>query len=156
MRTSQYLPLLSVSLMLGSVLGLSGCYKNEPAANTAPIPIVVSSPITGGQERPTPVSSAASGTFLGNIDKTSRVMSYTVTYSGITPVAGHIHQVVNANGTGPVVFPFPSAGLASPIIGTTAPLAQSRIDSMTRGLFYVNLHTTAFPGGEIRGDFKQQ
>ncbi len=146
---------LTASLLVAAVLGLNGCYKNEAAPNTAPIPILVSSPITGAQERPNPVNSPGSGTFMGSIDPTTKVMSYTVTYSGITPVAGHIHQTTMANGNGPVIFPFPSAALASPIIGTTAPLAQSRIDSMLVGLFYVNLHTAANPGGEIRGNFKK-
>jgi hypothetical protein len=146
---------LASALLISAALGLGSCYENVPASNTAPIPvppIQLTAVINGAQERPTSTTSTASGTFTGTIDQTSRVMSYTVTYTGITPSAGHIHQVTLANGNGPVVYPF--ASLASPIIGTTPTMNQSRVDSIRNGFFYVNLHTPAFPAGEIRGDIK--
>jgi hypothetical protein len=80
------------------------------------------------------------------------VLSYTVTYAGITPIAGHLHRITAADGTGPVTIPF--ASLTSPIIGTTGTLRQSQVDSMVAGQFYANLHTAIYPAGEIRGDIR--
>ncbi len=114
--------------------------------------IALKATLSGAAEKPTPVVSSATGTFAGVIDPSTRVLSYTVTYSGLTPVAGHLHRVNAANGTGPVEIPF--AALASPIIGTTTLTTSTRVDSLLNGFYYVNLHTTAFPGGEIRGDIK--
>ncbi|MEO6097360.1 MAG: CHRD domain-containing protein [Fibrobacteria bacterium] len=37
------------------------------------------------------------------------------------------------------------------IATTWAPIARSTVDSLLRGLFYLNIHTAAHPNGEIRG-----
>ena len=108
--------------------------------------------MTGAAEKPTPNASTATGAFVGVIDPATRVLSYTVTYSGLNPTMGHLHRVNAANGTGPVEIPFPS--LVSPIIGTTTLTTASRVDSLFNGFYYANLHTTLFPAGEIRGDIK--
>ena len=48
----------------------------------------------------------------------------------------------------------PFAGpLASPIIGS-ATLSAAQVDQVKQGLWYINLHTAANPGGEIRGQVK--
>lgn len=145
------------ALLIGSILGLSSCYENTPNTNSAPIPqtpvtIGLTATLNGAQEKPTSTTSTATGTFTGSIDPTSRVLSYTVTYTGLTPVAGHLHRITAADGTGPVTIPF--ASLTSPIIGSTSTLRQTQIDSMKSGFFYANLHTAVYPAGEIRGDMK--
>lgn len=114
--------------------------------------IKLSATLSGMAERPTPVASAATGTFAGVVDPVTRVLNYTVTYSGLAPVAGHLHRINASNGNGPVEFPF--ASLGSPIIGTATLTTASRVDSLLNGFYYANLHTAAFPGGEIRGDIK--
>lgn len=115
-------------------------------------PVRLAAVMNGQQEKPTPVSSAATGMFAGSLDRTTRVLSYTVTYSGLTPTMGHLHRINAANGTGPVEIPFPA--LATPIVATTTLTSQGRVDSLVNGFYYSNLHTAAFPGGEIRGDIK--
>ena len=48
----------------------------------------------------------------------------------------------------------PFAGpLASPIIGS-ATLTPAQVDQLKQGLWYINLHTAANPGGELRGQVK--
>ncbi len=42
------------------------------------------------------------------------------------------------------------SGLASPMVGNATITAQ-QADDLISGLWYVNIHTTAFGGGEIRG-----
>ena len=114
--------------------------------------ILVRATLSGAAERPTPVVSPGTGSFVGVVDRATRVLSYTVTYSGITPTMGHLHRTTLANGNGPVEIPFSS--LASPIIGTTTLTTMGRVDSLLNGFYYVNLHTPANPGGEIRGDIR--
>jgi len=130
---------------------------NNDDDNTTPTPtnpvINVRADINGLQEKPTSTTSTATGSMTGTIDTTTNVLSYTVTYSGITPTMGHIHKIDSANGTGAPVIPF--ASLTSPISGT-ASLRRTQRDSILAGQYYVNLHTAAYPNGEIRGDIKRQ
>jgi len=48
--------------------------------------------------------------------------------------------------------PFTGA-LTSPIVGQ-ATLTPAQVDQVKQGLWYVNLHTAANPGGELRGQVK--
>lgn len=152
MNTSK---LLSVAAFLAlGLIGMSCSKEDNPGTLSTPTVSVLTATVNGANEKPTSNTSTAVGSFVGNLNTTTRVLSYTVAYSGITPTAGHLHRVTAANGTGPVDIPLPS--LTSPIIGTTAALAQSKVDSMLAGFYYVNLHTAAYPGGEIRGDIKKR
>ena len=130
---------------------------NNDDDNTNPTPtnqvINLKADINGLQEKPSSTTSTATGTMMGMLDTTSNVLSYTVTYQGLTPTGGHIHRVDSANGTGAVVIPF--ASLTSPISGT-ASLRKAQRDSILAGQYYVNLHSAAYPNGEIRGDIKKQ
>lgn len=141
---------LSVAALVALGLSLTACNDHREFAADAKIPLVAT--LSGSAERPTPVASNATGSFVGTVDRATRVLSYTVTYSGLTPVAGHLHRTTMANGNGPVEIPFSSLG--SPIIGTTTLTTNSRVDSLINGFYYANLHTTAFPGGEIRGNIR--
>ena len=78
----------------------------------------------------------------------TKILSVTVTFTGITPIAGHIH-VGPVKVSGPIVFSFTS--LTSPIEFTSAPLDAAQESSLLANLYYINLHTAAFPDGEIRG-----
>ncbi|MBO0930671.1 CHRD domain-containing protein [Fibrella aquatilis] len=150
---STYLP--AMALAMGALL--TACDHRElnisaTLASNAQVPLVAT--LSGAAERPTPVSSPGTGTFMGMLDRSTRVLSYTVTYSGITPTAGHLHRITpnSATGTGPVEVPF--AALGSPIIGTVTLASQGRADSLINGFYYANLHTPANPSGEIRGNIR--
>lgn len=110
--------------------------------------------LNGASEKPTSTTSTATGEFVGVMDPATKMLSYTVTYEGLSPVAGHIHRITSDDGTGPPDIMF--TDLKSPITGTTPALPQSKIDSMAAGQYYVNLHTEAYPKGEIRGDVSKQ
>ena len=141
---------LSLAVLIALSLTLIYCNDHRAFSPTAQIQLV--STLSGAGEKPTPVASAATGSFVGVIDRATRVLSYTVTYSGLTPTMGHLHRINAANGTGPVEIPFPS--LASPIIGTATLATNTRVDSLINGFYYANLHTPAYPGGEIRGNVR--
>jgi predicted lipoprotein with Yx(FWY)xxD motif len=115
--------------------------------------------LTGAQENP-PVATAATGKGLAVISADGNTITYLVTYSGLSGTlnAAHIHTgAVGANGG--VILPL-AAG-ASPMTGTLTSAEFSASGSVTTfaqavaairaGTTYFNLHTTANPGGEIRG-----
>ena len=102
----------------------------------------------GNAETP-PNQSIATGVGRLIFNTDAKTFKIVVTYTGLTPASGHIHK--GASGVaGAVVYPFASP-LTSPLTYTSDPLTADRQADLLGGLYYVNLHTTAFPGGEIRG-----
>lgn len=104
--------------------------------------------LSGAQEVP-PVNTGASGTLDATFHKPSRKLAYTVTYSGLTgPATGaHFHGPAAQGQNAGVVIPFTSA--ATPIRGE-ATLTEAQATDLLAGRWYVNVHTSAHPGGEIR------
>ncbi len=82
-------------------------------------------------------------------------LDYTITYAGLTGPAGaaHIHGPAEPGGNAGVVVPFADA--ASPISGT-ATLTEEQVAELLDGKYYVNVHTAANGGGEIRGQITAQ
>lgn len=95
-------------------------------------------------------ASAGTGMAMGSLDTVTKVFNYDATYSGLTgpATAAHFHgpAAPGAN-AGPVV---PIANPASPIKGQ-ATLTDAQVADLTAGKWYLNIHTAAHPGGEIRG-----
>jgi len=104
--------------------------------------------LSGASEEP-PVATAAKGTATAALDTASKTLDWTVTYTGLTPTAGHIHGPAAAGANAGVLVPF-SGSIASPIKGS-ATLTDGQISDLEAGRTYVNLHTADNKGGEIRG-----
>jgi hypothetical protein len=86
-----------------------------------------------------------------SLDNQTSVLSWTLTYSGMSgPVkAGHFHGPAVAGANAGVALGF-TGSVESPIKGT-ATLTAAQVDDLKAGKWYVNLHTAANPGGEVRG-----
>jgi hypothetical protein len=122
--------------------------------------------LSGAREVPA-VPTTASG--LATFNRVGAKVTYTVSATGFTTplTVGHVH--IGAAGViGPVIVPFTivaqSGTVASGSIDLSAPITQGNItisgDSLRTlletGMAYVNLHTAAYPGGEIRGQIVRQ
>ncbi|WP_245859338.1 CHRD domain-containing protein [Spirosoma aerolatum] len=111
--------LANITLVFASVLacGLIACGNDENPTITSTKTTLTAS-LNGASEKPSSTSSAATGTFTGVVDESTRVLSYTVTYTGpftSSLTAGHLHRITNTTAlTGGVEIPFTS--LVSPII----------------------------------------
>ena len=103
--------------------------------------------LTGAQETP-PTTSTATGTGVFVFDPDSNTMSGTVSTSGITGLVAHMH--IGAIGQ-PASPSIPFTG--GPVNWTMPPtvLTADQVTSLGQGNFFANVHTTANPGGEIRG-----
>jgi hypothetical protein len=106
--------------------------------------------LSGAEEVP-PVTTAAKGSGTITVGNDGAV-SGSVTTSGVAATAAHIHEAA-AGKNGPVIVPFTKTGDAwGPAAG--AKLTEAQMASLKAGNLYVNVHSAANPGGEIRGQLK--
>ena len=97
------------------------------------------------------------GTALITYNDTSGDLSWNVTWSGLSgaTTVAHFHGPALAVQNAGVQVDFLGLGGGlNPSIGTTVITAAQGSDLLA-GLWYVNVHSTAFPGGEIRGQITQ-
>lgn len=134
------------SVLLASLLALGACNMSPVASNFG----TLTARLSGANEVPA-ASSNGSGTLSANIDRKTSVLSWTVTYAGLSgPVTGaHFHGPAKMGQNAGVALPL-TGSLESPIRGT-ATLTPAQMDAVMNGNWYVNLHTAAHPDGEIRG-----
>ena len=103
------------------------------------------------------INSQGTGSANVTYDKSTKVLTYIVTYNNLTgnPTMGHIHGSSPRGMNSGVLFPFTSLPAApSGVISGTATLTMAQEIDLLNGLFYFNLHTAAYPGGEIRGQIE--
>lgn len=129
---------------LACLLLATACKKKEEA----PATMQFSAALSGTNEVPA-VTTSATGNVEGTYDPSTKVLTYTVTYSGLTPTAGHFHMAA-AGANGPVAVTFTDVS-KSPFTGTYT-LTQAQADALLAGNFYANLHTRTNTGGEIRAN----
>ena len=110
--------------------------------------LLASSTLSGANEVPA-ITTTATGNVVGTYDKTSKILSFSVDYAGITPTAWHIHK--GAAGTaGGVIFDM-GAKFSTPFAFSTPALSAAQETDLLAGANYVNLHSAKAPSGEIRG-----
>ena len=104
-----------------------------------------------GKSEVPPTTSAAKGTADIDYDPTTRKVTWTVIYSGLTgpPTAAHFHGPAEPGKNAAVAVPIPNPD-SSPVQGS-ANLTPAQAADFEAGRYYVNIHTAANPGGEIRG-----
>jgi hypothetical protein len=136
---------LLVSSAIAAILGLTAC-SSAPMSNTT----ALSAQLSSANEVPAN-SSTGTGMLDASFNTDTNVLTWTVSYSGLTgPVAaGHFHGPAMAGANAGVVLGF-SGSMDSPIKGS-ATLTATQTADLLAGKWYVNLHTAANKGGEIRG-----
>jgi hypothetical protein len=107
--------------------------------------------LSGDQEVP-PVSTAAAGTSSIKIGADGSV-SGSVTTTGLDGTMAHIH-VAPAGKNGPVIVPLTKTGDGVWSVAPGAKLTPDQLKAFQAGDLYVNVHTAANKGGEIRAQLK--
>jgi hypothetical protein len=106
--------------------------------------------LDGASEVPA-VTTAGKGTADIDYDAATKKLSWKLTYSGLSgpATAAHFHGPAGATEKAGVAVAIPNA-TSSPVEGS-ATLTDAQAADLMAGKYYVNIHTAANPGGEIRG-----
>ena len=104
-----------------------------------------------GKSEVPPTTTAGKGTADIDYDPASKKLSWKLTYSGLSgpPTAAHFHGPAEPGKNAGVAVAIPNA-TSSPAEGS-ATLTDAQAADLMAGKYYVNVHTAANPGGEIRG-----
>lgn len=115
--------------------------------------------LTGAAESP-PNASPAFGDAHVTMDDVNFTVAVHVTFSDLSApaAAGHIHCCTAVPGSGNIGvrvgfsnFPAAVSGTYDNTFQLSSAAFSSLLTGMQEGRSYVNLHTSTFPGGEIRG-----
>ncbi|MFT5233879.1 MAG: hypothetical protein ACI9UK_001838 [Candidatus Krumholzibacteriia bacterium] len=95
--------------------------------------------------------SLGTGSAAIEFDTDTKVLSWSITWSGLTgaPTAMHFHGPALPNQSAGVTVAVGVTGM--PVVGN-AVLTASQESDLVSGLWYINLHSATSPGGEIRGN----
>ncbi|WP_159452622.1 CHRD domain-containing protein [Pedobacter nyackensis] len=142
-----------------SVLALGACKKNRSKP-------VVQDPIrtanvvlSGGAEVPA-ITTAGSGTATVSYNTNTKMITYQINWILNSTVSVttdmHFHGAENGSATisSPVVIPITgfAIGNTGTLNGTTRVLTDAEANQLLAGKWYINVHSAAFPSGEIRGN----
>jgi CHRD domain-containing protein len=142
-----------------AVVGLGGACGDDTTGIPSDVEIYRADPMNGANELPTPVTSTATGratiTIMGNL------LSWKVDVTGISNVtAGHIHRFHPDTLAGGVIIPLNPTTGGTNFTGTLAQgsvvvTVDSLLAIIRAGRAYVNIHTSANGGGEIRANLRR-
>jgi CHRD domain len=145
-------------------LAFAGILLGSYAANAS---IVFQTPLSGASQNP-PVSTSASGFATVTLEDDNNTLDVAINWTGMSSLGefGHIHCCTAPGTNTGVALDFGSLPNATAAVfnnsynlGTFAfgngQTEASFIAGLKAGQAYANIHDTAFPNGEIRGQLQQ-
>ena len=133
-------------------VALAGCGNMRPSQKMQ----IFEASLSPSQEVP-PTASTATGSAEVQYNENTSKLSWKVTYTGLSAAAsgGHIHGPASVGTNAGVVIPFTGDLNAQPIMGEVT-VTPAQYADLAAGLYYVNIHSSKFPGGEIRGQLRKR
>jgi hypothetical protein len=130
---------------------LSACESMPLMTGKTPATIEMKATMTAAKEIP-PKGGNGEGYAIMWYNEGTRALTWKVYYTGLSgpATAAHIHGPADMMTNAGVVIPLGQGAPSSPMTGS-ATLSPQQADDMMAGKWYVNVHTQANPGGEIRG-----
>jgi hypothetical protein len=143
-------------LLFSFFAALISCNKDDD--NTNNVYSKTGIPMSPSQEPPPPpVVSSATGSIDASYNKTTKTLTYKVTWQNLTSdsIRGmHIHGLADPGFNAPILqtfsgYPLKASGSYSGTLFVDEVVFKE--SDILANKFYINIHTKAYPGGEIRG-----
>jgi len=137
------------TILLASIAGLALAACLAAVSPVLAETVTLKATLAAATEVP-PNDSAATGSVTVTFDTASKKATWQGTYAGLSgaATAGHFHGPADPGKNAGVAVPI-TAG-SSPFQGS-ADLTDAQAADLMAGKWYVNVHTEAHKGGEIRG-----
>jgi len=143
------------SFVAGAVIaigGLSACDSMPMLETGKPAKVVeMKATMTAAKEIP-PKGGNGAGYAMITFNEDTRAITWKIYYNDLSgpATAAHFHGPADPTANAGVAIPLASGAPPDPITGS-ATLTEAQAAQLTSGMWYVNIHTQANPGGEIRG-----
>jgi hypothetical protein len=143
--------------ILGYGLGSASAVLLGLTSRSQAAPVSYKADLSGTSEVP-PNQSAGKGSATVTYDDSTKTVTWQGTFTGLSgpATAAHIHGPAEAGKNAGVIVPLSQQGtpFASPFQGSMKladDKAAALASALSAGQAYVNIHTAANPGGELRG-----
>ena len=141
------------AMVASAAFALAGCETMSSAWDSTKAMFSGSNVTLSGAEQNPPITTSASGSGTITV-KDDKSVSGSVKTSGVAGTAAHIHMAP-AGRNGPVIIPLTKGSDGNTwSVPDGAKLTDAQYDTYKAGGLYVNVHSAANKGGEVRGQLK--
>ena len=142
-----------LAMIASAALVLSGCETMSSAWDSTKAVFSGSNVTLSGAEEVPPVTTSASGSGTITV-KDDKTVSGSVKTEGVAGTMAHIHMG-KAGTNGPVIITLNKSSDGNTwSVPAGAKLTDAQYDAYKAGGLYVNVHSAANKGGEVRGQLK--
>jgi hypothetical protein len=110
--------------------------------------------LSGGAERPNPVTTNGTGSVTATLDGMMLTVSGTFSNLSAAASAAHIHGPADKESIADVVCPLTASANNGGTLSGTCTFTETQVQQLKDGKMYVNVHTSTNPMGEIRGQLE--
>lgn len=153
MREGRKSAMWAAGVAVAAIVFVNGCAEQRASMSNRMerAAAAAGTTLSGSQEVP-PVNTQASGvstiTVIGDKAVTGNVQT-----TGMAGTVAHIHMGPSGQ-NGPVIIPLVKSGDNTWSVPGNTVLSSAQFDAYRAGNLYVNVHSAAYPGGEIRAQLK--
>ena len=146
--------------VLAAVAAVGVACKDDTTGIPAGLEVYTAT-LNGANEAPTPVTTTATGTAIVTVLGNQVTWKVDIVTAIDSIILGHIHRRAADSVAGNVQVNFNPTPTGAGFTGTATVGSQAAVDDsilalMRQGRAYVNIHTKAHTGGEIRGTLVKQ